>query len=281
MRHETPWLPRAVDGDIMMPLGQGAIDGVQADDTHRASVWSPVLLALFFLIVAHLCVKTFFPNPAFWFMGAAMIVGVGVRYVSRRGTFGFLLAIYVCVHFTFADQQGGLWSYVLCATTLVTVLLKYRPEVRLSSVPPWFNLLIFIFLGHQLFGTLLNPYSAVANIQSSVVAVAQIIAFYYCASISWNKSRMRELLFAAFLVACWAFVMGLNQKNHWLMTPSPLLPQRATPDGEIVTIAAGSFANSELFGEYFCIMFIFSETVAALQSTVLSCFSVFTASAPM
>jgi len=237
------------------------------DQDDSGSVLSVLVLALVCLGAAHLAVKEFFPNPVFWIIGASIIVAVGLVWiVIRKDYFGFLLALFVCVHFNFAEYQGGLWAYVLCAVMLAGSFLC-RSEITLSSVPNVFNLFVFVFLFMQILGTMLNPYSLVCNIQASIVAVAQVLAFYLCASQKMTMPKLKRFLSIWFLVACWGFVMGLNQRYQWLITPSPLLPQREYLGGvfghvlKLAHVPAASFGSGELFGEYFCIVFAFSMVV--------------------
>lgn len=237
---------------------------VRAARDRSASVREVLLLILFFLAFAHLVVKTFFPNPVFWLFGAGAIVAAGAWWlVTRKDEFGFLLAVFVCAHFAFAGNQGGLWSYVLCAVPLVAILRKHHPAIKLSSVPRGTSALLFLFLAHQLVGTILNPYSLTSNIQATVVAFSHVLVFYYCASQPMTESRLKRLLSIWFVIACYAFAMGLNQKYHWVITPSPLLPQRYDVMGKLVMIPAASFQNSGLFAEYFCIVFVLSLVIVS------------------
>lgn len=238
---------------------------VRATGGRSASVWKVLLLALFFLVAAHLTIKAFFPNPVFWLIGAGAIVAAGAWWlVTRKDEFGFLLVVFVCAHFAFADQQGGLWSYVLCAVLLVAILRKHHPAIKLSSVPRGTSVLLFLFLAHQLVGTILNPYSLTSNIQATVVTFSQVLVFYYCASQRMTESRLKRLLSIWFVIACWVFIMGLNQKYHWIVTPSPLLPQMYdNVRGELSMIPVGSFQNSGLCAEYFCFVFVLSLVIVS------------------
>lgn len=223
------------------------------------SVWAVFSLAFIFLVFAHLCVKAFFPNPAFWLIGAGVICVVGFEFLkNRQKTFGFLLAMFVCVHFAFADNQGGLWSYVIFAVLLIVLLLRNLKTVTFASVPRGMNWLLLLFFASQCVGLVLNPFSFTSNIQSFIVACSQIMVFYACASVFLTPDRTKLLLKVWFFVASWIFFIALNQHYHWIITPSPLLPQRGIILFNIRQTPAGSFGNSELFAEYFCTIFVIS-----------------------
>ncbi|MBN2400394.1 MAG: O-antigen ligase family protein [Candidatus Aminicenantes bacterium] len=230
--------------------------GVTASQATPESTWSIFSLAAIFLIFAHLCVKTFFPNPAFWFVGAGVICVAGIAFLkNRHRLFGFLLALFVCVHFAFADNQGGLWSYVICSVFLLVMLLKNQKTFSFESVPRVINWLILVFFTQQCLGLLLNPYSFETNLQSLIVSCSQILVFYSFASIFMSPMRVKLFFSVWFLTGSWVFFMALNQRFHWIITPSPLLPQFGST---MSPTPAGSFGNSELFAEYFCLIFVIS-----------------------
>lgn len=240
-----------------------------AVERDRFATWSTLLLTVVFLGAAHLAVKEFFPSPAMWIIGAAVTVVLGVMWiVVRKDEFGFLVALFVCAHFAFADNQGGFWAYILCGVVLTGSVLR-GPTISLSSVPRSLNLLLIVFLLFQLLGTFSNPYSLVSNIQATVVAAAQLLVFYWFASQSLSASKLKHLFSFWFMASCCIFLIGLNQRYHWLITPSPLLPQRYL-EGRLDSTAAGSFGNSELFGEYFCVVFVFSLIVLSHARELLS-----------
>jgi len=229
------------------------------------SVWSVLMLSMIFLAFAHLAIKEFFPHPAIWLIGAMMIVVLAAIWiVVLKNDFGFLLALFICVHFSFADTQGGLWSYVIFAAFIVKIALRGTSGISFSSVPTYLNFFILVYILQQILGTVSNSYSLVSNIQGMIIVAAQIIIFYYCASQKITESRLKLLLSAWGLVVIWLFLIAINQKYHWVVTLSPILPQIYKGTGmfaKMGTIPSGSFQNTELFAEYFCIIFAMSLVV--------------------
>ena len=246
-----------------------------------------LLLSLLFLIIAHFTVKTYFPIPVYWIASVGFIVFIGTLLLTgSKDDFGFLLTMFICAHFAFADNQGGLWSYIILGIFILTILFRYRPKIKLSSVPFSTNVFIFVFLTCQLVGTGLNKYSFISNIQATIIIFAQLLVFYYCASLPITKMRLKRLLTIWFVTACWVFVMGLNQRYHWIIYETPLLPQRTyftvTGDIQLAYSPAASFINSELLAEYFCIIlvisliiFIYSMAQTSLRINVGLLFFVF------
>jgi len=252
------------------PINLPADDTYQDSHARSVSVWGISFLSIVFLVLAHLAVKEYFPNPAFWLFGAMVIVATGLAWLlMRKDDFAFLMVIFVCSHFNFADNQGGFWSYVLFAVFLAAALFRYRTNLRISSVPLSTGIFLLIFLMHQFLGLILNPYSLVSNIQATIVTLSQMLVLYYCASQQMTEVNVKRLLSVWFAVVCWIFVIALNQKYHWVITTSPLLPQRfRDTGGYIAAIPAGSFGNSELFAEYFCIVFIIALVILSHTNEV-------------
>lgn len=239
-----------------------SFDTISNDHKNFRSTWDVMFLALVFLISAHLSVKEFFPNPALWVIGAGFIVVAGVIWLMAwKDDFGFLMVMFVCVHFAFADTQGGLWSYIVCAVFIIASLLDYRKIIFISSIPLIFQILIYIIIIQQFAGTILNQYSYISNIQATIVTVSQILIFYYSSSQKITNLNLKRLLSVGFMVICWMFVIGLNQHFHWVITSSPLLPTLYRKAGIVTSIPLGPFGNSELFSEYFCIVFVLSLVI--------------------
>jgi len=228
-------------------------------------VFGVLCLSLVFLGLAHLAVKDYFPNPVLWLIGATAVVAVGVGYlVVGKNHLSYLLVIFVCAHFSFADNQGGFWSYVMCAVFTGALMLGQRMNLRFFAVPLHVSFLLILLTTYQLLGLVTNGYSAVSNLQSAVVTASQLLAFYCCASQKFDEGGVRSLLRVWLALFCWITVMALNQKYHWVITSTPLLPQRFRPaGGHIAAIPAASFGNSELFGEY-C-TFIFTMALVLLS----------------
>lgn len=263
MTEDTLHVFETMDYSIYRKVTQCPRDAGREFNDNSASVRGLLLLSLFFLATAHLCIKALFPNPVFWLIGAAAIVVVGAWwYFAHKDDFGFLLVVFACTHFGFANNQGGLWSYVLCAVLLIMIFSQRRPAIRLSSVPRGISVLLFLFLTMQLIGTALNPCSLVSNIQATVVAFSHVLVFYYCASQQMTASRLKRLLSIWFAIVCWVFVMALNQRYQWVITESPLLPHRSlTAAGSFGDTPVASFGTSELCAEYFCIVFALSLVI--------------------
>lgn len=223
------------------------------------SIFGSVVLSFIFLALAHLAVKAFFPNPAVWLVGLLSIMGIGTFWLTwKNDDFEILLALFVCFHFPFADQQGSVWAYLVFALFIIRLVTGRNHELSMGSIPFILSLCAIIFLFFQLIGSILNPYSFVSNIQAFIIACSHIFLFYWAASQKLSLTNTRRFLSVWFLLVFWLFMINLNQKFHWISTESPLLFHY----GRIAELArstpVGSFQNSELNAEYFCFVFLFS-----------------------
>lgn len=265
--------PTAVNFSVRSGATNNVYGGSPAEVESRGSVLPMLILSLIFLGAAHLSVREFFPSPAFWIVGASIILTVSVAWIiARRSYFEVLLAFFACAHFAFADTQGGLWSYIFCAVLLVGALVR-SPDIRPSSVPRYVNVLIAVLVVHQILGMMLNSYLFVSNVQASVIFSSYILVFYVSASQTLTKPRLRQLLTTWFVLAFYCFLVGLNQRYHWIVTASPLVPHLVYREGLVattVTVPAGPFKNAELFGEYFSMVFAFSLVMFTYSKELVS-----------
>ncbi len=214
-------------------------------------VW---LFSFIFLIFSHLAVKAFSPNPVSWIFAITIMIFIGIGWMVLNGDdFGFFLIIFLCGHFVFADNQGGVFPYVFFVVIVSSMLMIRRKIVVFSSVPFIFHVILLVFFIHQVIGTILNPYSLASKIQFIVLALSWVLVFYYAASLKISDINIKRFLFSWFAIVIWMFIAALNQKYHWVITLSPLLSQH-----EMNLSAYGTFECSELFSEYSCYVFVFS-----------------------
>jgi hypothetical protein len=263
--------------DSSCSIEQFAIHGKSVSSFFQSetSIKNIVFLSLFFLASAHLALKTLFPLPGFWVVGASLIVGIGSCFILKtKDVTGFFIALFACVHFNFADNQGGLWSYIVCTVYMLVLLFNKKINFfRINTVSKFINLLFAIFIIHQLLGLLINNYSLLSNAQSLVVICSHIIIFYSCASIDMSKFQFRRLSAIWFGVAIWVFFVAINQKYHWFIVDSPVLPYQLSRDFSLSSGATGaSFGNSELFSEYYCFVYIFSIIIYLYSKEFISRF---------
>jgi len=145
MTENTLNIFETMDSSIYCKAMQCPRDAVIEIRDDSASIRELLLMSLFFLAAAHLCIKALFPNPVFWLFGGGVIVVAGSLWcIVRKDDFGFLLVVFACTHFAIASNQGGLWSYVLCAIVFLMILLRHNPAIRLSSVPRVTSALLFL-----------------------------------------------------------------------------------------------------------------------------------------
>lgn len=226
------------------------------------SIFGSVVLSLIFLALAHLAVKAFFPNPAIWLVGLLSMLGTGAFWLTwKNDDFEILLALFVCFHFPFADQQGSVWAYLVFSLFIIRLVTGRNHELSMGSIPFILSLCTIIFLFVQLIGSILNPYSFVSNIQASIIACSHIFMFYWAASQKLSLTNTRRFLSVWFSLVIWLFIINLNQKFHWISTESPLLFHSGKIADVFKSTPVGSFQNSELNAEYFCFLFIFSLIV--------------------
>lgn len=237
----------------------GVTNTIERD--RSGSAIGTLVLSFLLLGIANLTVKEFLPSPIYALIGAVMVAFIATAWVLlKKDYFQFLLSIFVCNHFVFVDDYGGLWSYVVCSVLFVGFVF-IGPSFKLSSIPKSISVLVVILLCHQFLGIIFNPYSNVSKIEAVIMSLSQVLVLFCFASQTMTPNRLKQFISVWYAVACWCFIAALNQKYTWLVTPSPLLPQRYL-SGELFAAApSGTFGVNELFGEYFCLVFVLSMVI--------------------
>ena len=95
------WWFRMAESALYIPV---AVETPVAHTGDR-SLGELICVSACFLAAAHLTVRTIFPSPIYWISGIAGIVGIGAWWLKTyKDDFGFLLVMFVCAHYGFADN---------------------------------------------------------------------------------------------------------------------------------------------------------------------------------
>ncbi len=214
-----------------------------------------VLTAAFLAQLAgHLLLKYYMPNVAFGGVGF-LLVGLIFYYVLfvRRDPFGFVLVVYVCSHFSYADNQGGLWNLMAFGIAAPYILLNQRrKEFRRQDLVMY--VLLGIFILWNVFGwALKNPVPIIPELQGIAAFFGFILVFHLTNNMVITKERFRLFLTVTFFMLLYQFVVAVNQRYAILKLNTPLLggySEEGTTIIHAVTSSVGTLNHFELFGEY-------------------------------
>ena len=115
-----------------------------------------VFTAAICLIVGHLAINANFPSLPINFLGVAM-VGMVLGYVLliKRDAFAFILIIFICSQFRYANNQGGLFNLV--SFLLLSIYVSgYRVRETIKATDTVIVGLIVVLFAADMIGLLLK-----------------------------------------------------------------------------------------------------------------------------
>ena len=231
------------------------------------------ILAISFsaLIAGHMLLKAYMPNVAVGGMGFLIIVLL-FSYVLlvRRDVFGFVLVIYICSHFSYADNQGGLWNLMAFGMLILYKLLGGRTE---SFRHP--DILMYILLGIFILWNLLgwilkNPMPLTPKLQGIAMFFGFILIYYMTSNLVISNERFRVFLTVTLVLLVYQVVVALNQRYPLLPLNTPLLGGYTDLGTSIIpgiVDTPGTIGHFELFAEYAVLMLCLLVPLLSSSST--------------
>ena len=217
-----------------------------------------VVVSFLALLAGHLLLKYYMPNSAVGGLGFAL-VGLIFFYVLfiRRDPFGFVLVVYICSHFAFGDNQGGLWNLMTFGILAAYLVANRRPE-RFPRSDPVMTALIAVFILWNILGWgINNPLSLVPRLQGVAALFGFVLMFRLTSNMTITKERARLFLSIAFFILIYELVVALDQHYALIKWNTPFLGSYTAKGSSIihrVTFSPGSLHNFELLAEYGAIM---------------------------
>jgi O-antigen ligase len=198
------------------------------------------------------------PNPAVGALGF-VIVGLIFYYVliQRKDQFGFIILVYCCSMFSFADNQGGLWNLMSFGMILLYLFIAPRRE-RFKQPDFSMMALIIILLLWNLGGWVINnPMPITPRLFGISAFLGFLLMFHITSNVRMTPERWRLFLMATLVLLAYQVLIALNQRYAILNWNTPLLGSYQEGVGRITygsTNAQGTLRNSELLGEYGVLM---------------------------
>lgn len=226
---------------------------------HRALSNGRIVFAtLLALIFGHLLLKEHMP-----FFGTAVIGGfliLAIFYyilIYRADYYGFVISIYIASHFSYADNQGGLWNIVTFVMLILLILVKKR-EININKSDIFINSCLVIFLISNIFGWIfINKQPIILIFQGVVTLLGYILMFNFVRHMVIDRRQIRSFTLITLSMLIYLLIVGINQRFAFVNLNTPLLGSYDIGLGSITygsTNAQGTFRNSELFGEYALLM---------------------------
>ncbi|NOT10827.1 MAG: hypothetical protein HOP23_03170 [Methylococcaceae bacterium] len=221
------------------------------------------ILILTFLaqIFGHLLLKNYMPNAAVGGVGF-VLVALLFTYVLfiRRDVFGFILIVYICSHFSYADNQGGLWNLMTFGVLVIFFFVSdiQKQEGFLQKDYPM-SILIGIFLLWNFAGwAIKNPMPLVSMLEGIAALLGFLLMFKLSSNVRITPDRVRLFLTVSFFMVLYQFAVALNQRYMLVDWNTPLIGNYSKfgslLEGDELdnkeAITSGTLRHFELFGEY-------------------------------
>lgn len=216
------------------------------------------------LIVGHLCLSDLV-NPALGYpVGFTAILFLLIRLLFRRCYLDYSLIIFVCSHFYYGNNHGGLWNYVNVATLLIYSFVEPWWEQPSNLSPFQKTIIAGLFLLNVLGLAFVAESSIAGRIEGFMISLSYGLLFLFILQLPATTVLFNRLLLVVGGVAFWSLVIALNQKAMLLELTSPVLP---AGNGDSLENhgwenyenkserADGPFRDFELFAEYASLLY--------------------------
>lgn len=176
----------------------------------------------------------------------------------KRDFFSFILVLFICSHFSYSNDLGGIWN-LMAFLLFLGYLLFNKKTLWVKSKNKKANLFLSILLFSNFLGWILvNKIELIYRFFGIINFFSFIIIFIIVSSFTLTRERIRKWLYCSGFIAIWIFLVSLNQKIALINMQTPLLG--VDPKSAINPISAGFrlglFGHSELNGEYGMLLFV-------------------------
>lgn len=223
----------------------------------RVKSFSPFFQGILILILGLFAIKKYVVIAPIWLTSFCLISWFFMRTLKKSKT-NFVLLLFFLSHFSYADNQGGLWNICALAAYMVIFLadkgrleFKNRRDLTLLFALGLLvcNLVGWIFLSRSSYLYRVEGFMMMSSylITFLIVSNLELSEEFFISKFSLISNLLIYLLFAA-----------LNQRFGWVYSKLPLLPPKNIENGliQLTTNSDSVFGNSELYGEYSVLILI-------------------------
>ena len=188
----------------------------------------------------------------------------------KQDLFSFILVLFICSHFSFSNDLGGIWNLMTFVLFLGYLLFNKKKLLVKSKNKTANSLLLVLLFANFLGWILLNKIELIYRFFGIINFFSFIVIFIIVSSFTLTQERIRDWLYCAGFMAIWIMLVNLNQRNALINIQTPLLG--VDPRSDVNPISAGFrlglFGHSELNGEYGMLLFIlfFPFLISVLNS---------------
>jgi len=222
-------------------------------DSNNTNIKQVLLYTFLCLLFGHFVLRDYMPSQLVAIFGFSILILLYVCCI-KKDAFGFILVVFLCSHFVYANNQGGLWN-LLTFGPILFYYLFIKPTKVFKKPDVLINLLVSILVITDILGyTLKNQMPLVPKLLGAAIFLSYILMYYLASNQLITSNRAKCFILATgFAIVC-MFFAGLNQKNAFIKFNTPLLGGYSAGSGGTIVHAVlrggSTLKHTELFAEY-------------------------------
>ncbi len=183
-------------------------------------------------------------------------VALGYVLLIKRDAFAFILIVFICSQYRYANNQGGLFNLVSFLLLSIYIVM-YRAQETIKATDKVVAGLIFVLFVANMTGLIFrNPMPFNVRLLQGASFSSFLLAFYVASNLMLSEARIRILLRVLSVSIAYNFIISLNQHYSILKMDTPLLGL-----SESLFYAAnnafGTFGSASNNGQFSMMMFAF------------------------
>lgn len=222
------------------------------------------------LLTGHLLLQQYMPNIAVGGLGFLLLLIIfGYLLIYKKDIFSFVIVIYICSHFSYGDNHGGLWN-ILSFIMLGFYLIFSRNTNEFNKMDTVATILLTIFIFFDLIGLALNNPMPLEQILKGTSAFFGYILMYIVASrLKITPARVRLFLYVSLIMLIYQFAIALMQYYSIMNWGTPLVGGNTLEMTKVTSAnrPIGTLQNFELFAEYALLMVCISMPFLSSKTT--------------
>jgi hypothetical protein len=231
---------------------------------------------LFLLLIGLFAVKAYFPIPIFWVFSVSIVIFYFHKFLLKnKDPMGFILILFFLSHFSYLDNQGGLWN-ISAFLVYLFLILTGAPEIRFFKTDRTTLILLLILFGFNMVGWLfISTASLILRIEGFIMLSSYMLTYVFISNIKMTPFQLKRFFNLLFIISIYLFIAAINQRLGFINSKLPFLPPKTINNG-IIALTTNSnsvFGNSELYGEYCVLILILTLSVVKSKAQIRLFFS--------
>ena len=225
---------------------------------------------IFLLIIGMFSIKLYFPNVIFWIFSFIIITYTLISVIiNKKDPFGFLLILFFLSHFSYLENQGGLWNISAFAVYIFLILFKQKVISFKTDKISLFLLLSLLSVNLIGWG-FYSDASVILRIQGFIMLISYMLTYVFVSNIKITPYILSRFFNLMYIISIYLFFAAINQRFGLIDTSLPILPAKAIENGvvSLTTNSDSTIGNSELYGEYCTLILILVLSISKSREAI-------------